>query len=440
LPDDGRHPPVLLRGVDRASFATAFALRLRQHGVAVGLTGIEDFTRALVASPPDSKSRLYWVARIALVRQRSELAAFDAVFETVFAQAVFSIDPPTRRTLGPSPIRQDPLGSVPKAATGPTQEDGLPWATLPPVVSSSEDSDSDTDVPERLASELEALADLPFEQLSEREMELLGGWLEAALRTWPMRRSRRRAPGATGGHVALRPTIARSRRTGWEPIELVRVGPVPKPRRVVMLCDVSQSMQPQIAAYFHLMRALTVVADGEAFAFATSLTRLTSVLRNKSATLATEQATEKVTDRFGGTRIAASVNALLTSHHGNSRSWWHRGHRVRWLGQRTATADGYGDGPFAPPRSSSHLDEPTCWRPRLRAACRHDGSGAAVLRRAAAGRRLPITRRRRRRAEPVHPLVASLAVDCWLYQHDSAEADFWSGRLCRGARPGSRRG
>lgn len=309
---------MLLRGVDRASFATAFALRLRQHGVAVGLTGIEDFTRALVASPPDSKSRLYWVARIALVRQRSELAAFDAVFETVFAQAVFSIDPPTRRTLGPSPIRQDPLGSVPKAATGPTQEDGLPWATLPPVVSSSEDSDSDTDVPERLASELEALADLPFEQLSEREMELLGGWLEAALRTWPMRRSRRRAPGATGGHVALRPTIARSRRTGWEPIELVRVGPVPKPRRVVMLCDVSQSMQPQIAAYFHLMRALTVVADGEAFAFATSLTRLTSVLRNKSATLATEQATKKVTDRFGGTRIAASVNALLTSHHGNA--------------------------------------------------------------------------------------------------------------------------
>jgi uncharacterized protein with von Willebrand factor type A (vWA) domain len=85
-----------------------------------------------------------------------------------------------------------------------------------------------------------------------------------------------------------------------------------------MLCDVSASMQPQVAAYFHLMRALTVVVGGEAFAFATSLTRLTSVLHNRSTTLAIEQATDKVTDRFGGTRIAASVNALLSSHHGNT--------------------------------------------------------------------------------------------------------------------------
>jgi len=173
-------------------------------------------------------------------------------------------------------------------------------------------------VPERLPSELEALTDLPFEELNEREMELLGRWLEEGLRTWPTRRSRRRAPGPGGRQVALRPTIARSRRTGWEPVELVRVHPVLKPRKVVMLCDVSQSMQPQIAAYFHLMRALTVVAGGEAFAFATTLTRLTPVLRHKSTTLAIEQATEKVADRFGGTRIATSVNALLTSHHANS--------------------------------------------------------------------------------------------------------------------------
>jgi uncharacterized protein len=309
---------MLLRGLDRASFATGFCVRLRQHGVPVGLTGIEDFTRGLVAIPPDSLSRLYWVGRIALVRQQSELAAFDAVFEAVFGQAGVSIDPSARRRQGQSPMREDTLVSVPKAAAGPTPGDGLPWATLPPLLSSSEDSDSGTNVPERLPSELEGLVDLPFEQLSERDMDLLGRWLEAGLRTWPTRRSRRRTPGPAGRQLAFRPTIARSRRTGWEPIELVRVRPVPKPRKVVMLCDVSQSMQPQIAAYFHLMRALTVVAGGEAFAFATTLTRLTSVLRNRSTTVAIEQATEKVTDRFGGTRIAASLNALLTSHHGNA--------------------------------------------------------------------------------------------------------------------------
>lgn len=354
---------MLLPGVDRASFATAFAVRLRQHGVPVGLTGIEYFARALVATPPDSMSRLYWAARIALVRQRSELAAFDAVFEAVFADAAFSIDPRNREAQGQSPRREDALVSVPKAAADPTQGDGLPWATLPPVVSSSEDSDSDVDVPERLPSELEGLVDLPFEQLSQREMELLGRWLEAELRTWPTRRSRRRSPGPAGRHVSLRPTIARSRRTGWEPIELVRVSPVLKPRKVVMLCDVSQSMQAQIAAYFHLMRALTVVAGAEVFAFATTLTRLTSVLSHKSTTLATVEATEKVTDRFGGTRIAASVNALLASHHGNavrggivvigSDGWdseppqqmavamarlRRRAHRVIWMNPRVAAS------------------------------------------------------------------------------------------------------
>jgi uncharacterized protein with von Willebrand factor type A (vWA) domain len=318
LPNEGRPPPLLLRGVDRAAFATSFAVRLREHGVPVGLTGIEDFARALDVTPPDSMSRLYWAARIALVRQRSELAIFDAVFEAVFARAEFSMDPHTGQAHGPGPTREDVLRTVPKESAGPDQGDGLPWATLPPVVSTSEDSDSDLAVPERLPSEIEELTDVPFEELNEREMQLLARWLELGLRTWPTRRSRRRAPGPGGRQVALRPTIARSRRTGWEPVELVQVQPVLKPRRVVMLCDVSASMRPQIAAYFHLMRALTVAAGGEAFAFGTTLTRLTPVLRHKSTTLAIEQASEKVADRFGGTRIATSVNSLLTSHHGNT--------------------------------------------------------------------------------------------------------------------------
>lgn len=304
--------------MDLASFATAFAVRLRQHGVPVGLTGVEDFARALVASPPDSMPRLYWAARIALVRRQSELDAFDAVFKAVFADAAFLIDPHSRKAQGQKPMRDDALVPVPKVEAGPPQADSLPWATLPAVVSSAQDSDSEAGVPERLPSELEGLTDLPFEQLSEGEMELLGRWLQAELRTWPTRRSRRRAPGPGGRHIALRPTIARSRRTGWDPVELVRVHPVLKPRRVVMLCDVSQSMQPQIAAYFHLMRALTMGAGGEAFAFATTLTRLTPILRHRSTTQAIEQATDKVTDRFGGTRIATSVHALLTSHHGNA--------------------------------------------------------------------------------------------------------------------------
>ncbi len=312
-------PAALLRGVDRASFAVAFAVRLRRHGVPVGFTGVEALTRAMQVCRLDSLSRLYWVARISLVRQRSEIEAFDAVFAEVFADVVLALDPHSRRKpIAPPGGDDDAFAPVPAPSSERQDGAGLPWATLPPVVATAEDSSSRFRVPERLPSDLATLPDIPFEQLSDSDVELLGTWLSAALVNWPLRRSRRFAIDPAGHRISIRPTIARSRRTGWEPIDLIRSRPARRPRRVVMLCDVSQSMQAQAAAYLHLMRALALLADAEVFAFATRLTRLTAVLAHKSTSVAIEQATAKVTDRFGGTRIATNVQALLASHHSGS--------------------------------------------------------------------------------------------------------------------------
>jgi Protein containing von Willebrand factor type A (vWA) domain len=190
--------------------------------------------------------------------------------------------------------------------------------TLPPAVADPDDSDTAFAVPARLPSDIIGAADAPFEQLDAQDMELLGKWLESAVAQWPTRRSRRSRASTRGHQISMRATMNRSRRTGWEPMNLVRVRAIDKPRPVLMLCDVSQSMQAQVPAYFHLMRALALVADAEVFAFATTLTRLTTALTHKSAPVAIEQATQKVTDRFGGTRIATNVQALLSSHHGGA--------------------------------------------------------------------------------------------------------------------------
>jgi uncharacterized protein with von Willebrand factor type A (vWA) domain len=309
--------PTILRGVDRAAFAVALGTRLRARGIQVGLTGIEDYVRALVAVPPDSRSRLYWTARITLVRHQSELAAFDAVFNAVFDEAVLQLDPNARRSpLGGRQSDAERFVGVP-GLSGPDQHGaGLPWATLPSVIADAEDSDSLGAIPERFPSRLMALAEVPFEELNPQQMEVLGKWLASTMSTWPTRRSRRLKIDRAGHRVALRATIARSRRTGWEAVELVHVRAVRKSRRVIMLCDVSQSMQAQAAAYLHLMRALALTADAEVFAFATTLTRLTTILGQRSTESAIEQASAKVLDRFGGTRIATNVRALLTSHHG----------------------------------------------------------------------------------------------------------------------------
>jgi uncharacterized protein with von Willebrand factor type A (vWA) domain len=130
----------------------------------------------------------------------------------------------------------------------------------------------------------------------------------------------------------------------------------------VLLCDVSQSMQAHATAYLHLMRAAVLAADAEVFAFATTLTRLTPVLAHSSVTTAIEQATAAVDDRFGGTRIATNLRALLRSRHSGvvrgavviiaSDGWdsddplalaaamaglHRRAHRVIWMNPRVAS-------------------------------------------------------------------------------------------------------
>jgi uncharacterized protein with von Willebrand factor type A (vWA) domain len=316
------------------------------------------------AVPPDSRSSLYWATRICLVQRQSDLASFDAVFAAVFDDSGVGVDPHARRQLLPAVGNEDILASIAGASSSEEEGDGLPWATLPRVTSTTEAEVGELAVPERLPSGLEGLGDIPFDELDTVQLALLSGWLESALASWPTRRTRRQSAHHAGRRTALRPTLARARRTGWEPIELVRTRPVRKHRRVVMLCDVSQSMQSYAAAYLHLMRAVALTTDAEVFAFATTLTRLTSVLVYKSPQLAMQQATEKVADRFGGTRIASNIRALLASRHGAatrgaimivaSDGWdsdppdelakvmarlHRRAYRVLWLNPRAAAPD-----------------------------------------------------------------------------------------------------
>ncbi len=370
----------LLRGVDRAAFVAALGQHLRGAGVPVDLTSLAAFTRALAASPPADLSGLYWLARLTLVHQPHDLDRFDAVFDAVFRDTVLATDPHARRTpQQPAPGEEDVLAPVRGEPAGEQGGEGLPWHTLPRVAEPAEDAPGGRVLPELLPSAVEGFADTPFEDLDAHQMALLGAWLERSAPRWPTRRSRRMRVHAAGSRVALRETIARSRRTGYEPFELSRYRPVQRPRPVVMLGDVSQSMQSYSTAYLHLMRALARTGRAETFVFSTSLTRLTPALAHRSAQLAIAQATEQVVDRYGGTHLARSLRALLASRHGNdlrggvlvvaSDGWdsddpdrlaeamiraRRRVHRVVWLNPRAAAPG------FAPLVGSMAVALPFC--------------------------------------------------------------------------------
>ncbi|WP_255657521.1 VWA domain-containing protein [Actinoplanes sp. L3-i22] len=347
--------------MDRAAFAVAFVARCRRAGLSAGLTETDDLIRGLGVVPAGSRAEIYWVARVTLVRREADLAAFEGVFAAVFDDAV---PLPLTRESAPGARREDEVQlPLPGATARGSADGGLPWAMLPtPVAARDEVGGEEPAVPEMRPEALAALAERPFDELDSAQLDALAGALAAELHHWPHRRGRRRAVDARGPRISLRHTVAQSRRTAFEPVTLVRERPVRRPRRAVLLCDVSASMRAQTAAYLHLMRAFTTVTAAEVFAFATTLTRLTPALRRPSAREAIERASSAATDRFGGTRIASNLVALLDSHHGDtvrgalvliaSDGWdsdppeqmtaamsrlRRRAHRVVWLNPRAGT-------------------------------------------------------------------------------------------------------
>jgi uncharacterized protein with von Willebrand factor type A (vWA) domain len=140
---------------------------------------------------------------------------------------------------------------------------------------------------------------------------------------------------------------------------------VAKPRRLVVLCDISGSMEPYARAYLQFLHAAVGGADAEAFVFATRLTRLTRALRGRQPQLAIERASAAAHDWSSGTRLGESLKRFNDLHgrRGMARGaviviisdGWERGesallaremqrlrrlaHRIVWVNPRKAARD-----------------------------------------------------------------------------------------------------
>lgn len=309
---------VLLRGVDLAAFAVAVVARLRRGGVAVAPSGPALYVQALRRLTPRSRTELYWATRLTLVDRMQDLAAFDAVFATVFADAVLGTDPPSR-THGLPPGRATAPGT---GGRGQPRHGGeVPWATLGSVADADGSTDRGAALPDVLPSRFAARAQEPFARFDPDDLRTIGTWLEQAAALWPQRSSRRYESHPHGKRIDFRATMNNSRRTGWESAVLVRTRPRRRRRRIVLICDVSRSMQPYATIYLHLMRAAMLRRSPDrpdVFAFSTSLTRLTSVLAHRSPDVAVARANDKVVDRYGGTHIGRCLGALLATPSGDA--------------------------------------------------------------------------------------------------------------------------
>jgi uncharacterized protein len=125
-----------------------------------------------------------------------------------------------------------------------------------------------------------------------------------------LRRSRRRRPGPRG-RPDLRRTVRRTLRAGGEPIDRAFTAPSTRPRRVILLCDVSGSMEPYSRALLRFLHAAVAAqARVEAFALGTRLTRLTRELATRDPDAALAAAARRVVDWSGGTRLGENLRVF----------------------------------------------------------------------------------------------------------------------------------
>jgi uncharacterized protein len=304
-------PPFSVRTIhlDLPALAGAFSRRLREAGVPITAERGARFAQALALVKPISRRRLYWTARAVLVSDSAQVKAFDAVFSSVFGTrepgAEFESDDVETASAG-----------EPSAASRSRGEAGVGTGALSSAPSGSSEDDVLRDVAVPMAaSDEEVLRSKRFDALAPGELAQLYGLMARLEVATPRRRTRRSKRDHRGKRMDMRRTLRGSMRTGGDPIRLARRRRRVVPRRVVMLCDISGSMEPYARAY---LQFLTCAAgsgpDAEAFVFATRLTRLTRALRSRSPERAIQRAAAAAPDWSSGTRIGDALKAFNDRH------------------------------------------------------------------------------------------------------------------------------
>src|SRR5215207_7260416 len=165
------------------------------------------------------------------------------------------------------------------------------------------------------ASDEEVLRSKHFDALAAGELAQLYRLMERLEVATPTRRMRRSQLDRRGERMDMRRTLRGSIRTAGDPIRLARRRRRVVPRRIVMLCDISGSMEPYARAY---LQFLTCAAgsgpNAEAFVFATRLTRLTRALRSRSPERAIQRAAAAAPDWSSGTRIGDALKGFNDRH------------------------------------------------------------------------------------------------------------------------------
>ena len=274
------------------------AALMREGGAHVGVGDLLAAHRALAAVDAARREDAFYALRAALCSSHADMTLFAKAFAIAFAR----LDDERPE----DPLEQ--LGQIERAA--------MPRLGIPAEQRAPSEVDADT-VPAPAAwSEEELLHERDFALYTDAERAIARRLLWRLARRSPRRISRRTVPTRRRREVHdLRATIRLSLRHGGEFVERRYRAPALRPRRLVLVCDVSGSMAPYARMLLMYMQASVAArARVEAFVFGTRLTRVTRELAGRDPDRALQRAAEAVEDWSGGTRIGDAISTLNREH------------------------------------------------------------------------------------------------------------------------------
>ena len=276
-----------------ARAAATFVERLRHRGLSIPPDATLTYLDALNAVGVDDRDAVYWAGRATLIRRPEDADAYDAEFGAVFGGV------------------ESPVTEPDRAADERAVEFGV---DLPDLFDAAVAGGERTSRPatELRWSAREQLGHRDFASCSADELAEIHRCIDelsctATTRpTRRLRRSRRRR-----GPLDLRATAASSLRTGGEMMVTRHRSARSRPRRLVLLCDVSGSMEVYARTLVRFAHATIRTGDDvEVFTLGTRCTRVTRTLDTSDVDDALSAAADEVDDWSGGTRLGATLRSF----------------------------------------------------------------------------------------------------------------------------------
>ncbi len=278
---------------------TLFGRRLRDRGLLVGAAEIGDALRALTAVNIADREEVRVALRTVFASSAADLPVFDEEFRRFFAEAAATETPPL-------PNADDDGAQGPEGAPGETERAEL---SVTEWSGEEQSPDEERSVPAYSPAEVKARKD--FSAFSADDLAAISQLIMLIARRIATRLSRRMRSARRGTLVDLRRTMRRSLQFGGDAVELLWRRRRVRKAKLVLLCDVSGSMDIYSRFLVQFVYALQdALGRVESFLFSTSLTRVTDALDRRDIQSALAEASRRVPDWSGGTKIGASLKTF----------------------------------------------------------------------------------------------------------------------------------